>query len=291
LGKGLKITWKYKTRSGIKMQTELAQIISLTSYGNEFIRTGQIPENYFPINTVFQHCNSVDFWEFKKSFLSSKQTERMVAKNPIEWFKLLKKEGCVNLRLYYIPAKKNEFGPEYNLAGFVGGAGTWLIETNFGKYSHYWQKRWQGTQKDAPDGKIWGVNYARVVKKLPPANQQMNVEGTKLLLEGTLNELVNFCFEQDLGHWRDTFQKAQKILSDPAPNVLYYHQDLIVIKNYSLDAQQLLFGASEAWVFGGMGWWNDMGFNEKDIQEKYLLLSQQLYERILESIIATSNSL
>ena len=27
------------------MQTELAQIISLTSYGNEFLKTGNLPEN------------------------------------------------------------------------------------------------------------------------------------------------------------------------------------------------------------------------------------------------------
>ena len=50
------------------MQTELAQIISLTSYGNEFIKSGQLPSNYFPNNTIFQHCNTVDFRDFKKSF-------------------------------------------------------------------------------------------------------------------------------------------------------------------------------------------------------------------------------
>ena len=273
-----------------KMQTELAQIISLTSYGNEFMRTGQVDQNYFPDSSVFQHCNLVDFRDFKKSFFSSKQTEKVSAKNPLDWFRFLKKEGCVKLRLYYKPAEKNKFGPEYNLAGFAGGAGTWLIETNFGSYSHYWQKRWQVTQKDAPGNKIWGVNYARVVEKFPPTNQQADVEKTKSKLVKTITELVDFCLQQDLKGWLDTFQKADKILSDPTPNKLYYHQDLLVIKNYSLTAQQLLFAAGTAWVFGGMGWWNDMGFNEKDVQEIYLRLSQQLYEQLLQSILATSNS-
>lgn len=72
--------------------------------------------------------------------------------------------------------------------------------------------------------------------------------------------------------------------------ILILHQDLLVIKNYSLKALQLLFAAGTAWVFGGMGSWNDMGFKEKEIQENYLRLSRQLYESLLQSILATSNS-
>lgn len=272
------------------MQTELAQIISLTSYGNEFLKTGQIPENYFPDGTIFQHCNSVDFRDFKKSFFFSKPTESISASNPLDWFNLLKREGCVQIRLYYKPAEKNNFGPEYNLAGFAGGAGTWLIETNFGSYSHYWQKRWQVTNKDAVDNKIWGVNYARTVQQSAPTNQQIAIQQTKENLGNTLKELIDFCVQLNLKYWLETFEKAETILTDLTPNKLFYHYDLIVTKNYSLDAQQLLFSAGTAWVFGGMGWWNDMGFDDKEVEETYLRLSQQLYEQLLQSIIATTNS-
>jgi len=47
------------------MQTELAQTISLTSYENEFLKTGQIAAIYFPNNPVFQLCNTVDFRDFR----------------------------------------------------------------------------------------------------------------------------------------------------------------------------------------------------------------------------------
>jgi hypothetical protein len=272
------------------MHTELAQIISLTSYGNEFLRTGQVSENYFPGGTVFQHCNRIDFRDFKKSLFSSKQSETISANNPIDWFQLLKKEGCARLRLYYKPSEDKTFGPEYNLAGFVGGGGTWLIETNFGNYSHYWQKRWQVTNQDAPDGKIWVVNYARTVERFKPANQQPDPQKIRTLFVDTLKELIDFCVQQKLSSWLETFEKADKILSDPTPNKLYYHYDLIVVRNYPLYAQQLLFSAGTAWVFGGMGWWNDMGFKDKDVQEKYLQLSQRLYEQLIQSILATTNS-
>jgi hypothetical protein len=272
------------------MQTELAQIISLTSFGNEFIKNGQVAGNYFPDNTVFQHCNKVDFRDFKKSFFSSKRAEKISANNPIEWFKLLKHEGCVQLRLYYTPSNDKTFGPEYNLAGFSGGAGTWLIETNFGDYSHYWQKRWQVTKKNAVDNKIWEVNYARVVEKIKPTNQQLEFNEIRTQFGHTLKSLIAFCVLQGLNEWLKTFEKADKILEDPIPNKLYYHNDLIVAKNYSLVSQQLLFSAAASFVFGGMGSWNDMGFDDKEVQEKYLQLSQQLYAQILQSILATANS-
>ncbi len=272
------------------MQTELAQIISLTSYGNEFVKSQVIDEKYFPGNTVFQYCNSVDFRDIKKSVLFSKSIESISANNPIEWFKLLQTEGCKKIRLYYQPAPKNEFGPEYMLAGFAGGAGTWLIETCFKGYSHFWQKQWKVTHKGASDNKIWSVNYARILEKNPITDQQKDIDDTKLKFRDTLEQLTGLCAENDLTHWMDIFGKALRTLSSSEPGTLYYHHDLIVNKNYSLEAQQLLFAAGNAWVFGGMGSWNDIGFSNETTQKIYLKLSQNLYEQIIDGIIAATNS-
>ena len=268
------------------MQGELVQIISLTSYGNEYIHTGKIPDHYFPESTVFPFCNLVDFINLQ----SDKKTETISAHNPFEWFPLLKKEGCVHLRLYYEPEKKFQFGPEYNLAGFVGGAGTWLIEANYGSYSHYWQKSWQVTAKDSPDKKIWSVHYSRLLQEFAPTNQKVDIDQTKSKLSATLDELIAFCQNRDLDYWLKSFEKAKRVLSSSQPNKEYYHHDLLVLNNYSLPAQQLLFAAGTAWVFGGMGWWNDMGFEDDHAQETYLRLTQQLYDGLLQSILASTNS-
>jgi hypothetical protein len=84
--------------------------------------------------------------------------------------------------------------------------------------------------------------------------------------------------------------KELNIFSKETPNKVYYHHDLIVTKNYSLAAQQLLFAVGESWVFGGMGWWNDMGFENKEINDDYLQLSQKLYDLLLQGIIGSTNS-
>ena len=272
------------------MQTELAQIISLTSYGNDFLKTGNLPEKYFPDNSIFQFCNLVDFRDFKKKWFSSKMTETISAENPLIWFENLKKEGCKKLCLYYKPSTDTTFGPEYNLAGFSCGAGTWLIETIFENYSYYWQKRWKVTNQNAADSKIWAVNYARNVEKAVTTNQQLDISSITVKFKNVLTELIEFCYKQDLRNWRETFEKALNMFSKVTPNKEYYHHDLIVTKNYSLAAQQLLFAVGESWVFGGMGWWNDMGFENKEINDDYLQLSQKLYDLLLQGIIGATNS-
>ena len=270
------------------MQTELAQLISLASYGNSFLHLGTTPEKYYPESSVFQHCFKVEFRDYKKTFFFSSFKEEICAVDPLKWFKLLKKERCLNLRLTYLPAEKNDFGPEYNLAGFVGGAGSWSIESNFGSYSHYWQKRWQISEQELNTS--WEVNYIREVRNFQPTNQQFDLEQTKSEFEKIINRLIDFCINQNITTWLETFEKSKIALGHQHPNKLYYHNDLIVIKNYSLAAQQLLFAACNAWVFGGMGWWNDMGFEDKEVQENYLDLSQRLYDQIIKSIIVAINS-
>jgi hypothetical protein len=45
------------------MKEEFAQMISLASYGNEFLRSGRLIKDYFPANIAFRYCNKVDFRE------------------------------------------------------------------------------------------------------------------------------------------------------------------------------------------------------------------------------------
>jgi len=272
------------------MQGELSQIISLTSYGNGFFNNEHLIENYFPNNTTFQFCNSVDFRDFKKRSFSSKFDETIFAKNPLEWFRNLKKQGCQKLRLYYEGSTNAASDPEYNTVGFVGGGGTWLIESIFDNHSSYWHKRWQVTNQNADDRKIWSVDYGRTLEKFPITNQQLDIVSITSQLKDILIQLVEFCHQQNLKGWAETFGKALHIFSSQEPNKDYYHYDLIALKNYPVSSQQLLFAVGKSWVFGGMGWWNDMSFENEAINESYLKLSQQLYETLVKGIVAVTNS-
>ena len=52
----------------------------------------------------------------------------------------------------------------------------------------------------------------------------------------------------------------------------------------------MLKAAMSAWVFGGMGSWNDMGFEDAVTQSKYESVSESLFNVINEAIEASTNS-
>lgn len=272
------------------MTGTLAQVIALTAFGNDYLMNGEVPTDFSSANTTFQFCNQVDFRVFKKRFFFSKPKENIISTNPTEWFRYLKIDGCKHLRLYFEYSKDHSFAKDHKLAGLVGGGGNWLIETVYDNYSNYWSHRWEVTNKNAPDRKIWTVNYGMTRKKQHISNLQIDNYTTKQKLKQILSEIAEFAFKKNLQSWGEQFEKAKLTLDSLTPESNYYHTDLIPVDKYSLIARQIIFSAGSAWVFGGMGSWNDLGFDSKEDNEAYDRLSEQLYSNINEAIIAGTNT-
>jgi len=271
------------------MTGTLAQLIALTSFGNEFLETGSVPNEFYPGNSTFQFCNSVEFVAFKQAFFFTRFKEKTFTADPVEWFKKLKKDKCKKLSLFYQSSADQSTGPDHKLAGFVGGGGTWLIEAIYDKHSDFWANNWAVTNKEAADRKIWSVKYGATAWEQPTQNLQFDLATVKNEVGEALSNISNFAGRHQLDNWTSIFEKARKTLDADNPAVDFYHKDLIVAKNYSLAARQLLFAAGLAWVFGGMGSWNDLGFGTDEDNKLYDDLSAALYGAINTAVMAAVN--
>ncbi len=208
----------------------------------------------------------------------------------MNWFRMLKQEGCQKLRLYFQYSKDQSFTLDHRLAGLVGGGGTWLIETVYDDYSDYWANRWEVKDQNEPDRKIWKVSYGLTASRNQTTNMRVDLDDIKNKFDQTLADIADFAYQHSFQHWGQQFDRAKAVLSSSDPKENYYHKDLTIGENYSLTAQQVLFAAGTAWVFGGMGWWNDIVFDNKDDEKKYDELSAKLYDDINQSILAEVNS-
>lgn len=271
----------------------VSQIIALITYGNNFLHNGIIPGDFDHSNSTFKFCNKIEFTETvkkKKTFSSPKSKEYYVANFPTMWFKYLKATGCNKLRLHYESSANFSMTNDYKLAGMVGGGGTWLIETIYDNYSGYWVSQWEVTNQNAADKKIWAVKYNGFSEQLHPSlREDIDIDITKNQLESTLVEISDFARKQDLISWSEWFDKAKVVLHNDTPEESYYHEDLVPIDSFSQCAKQLLFAAGAAWVFGGMGSWNDLWFEKKEDNDTYERLSAQLYSSINNAVIASVN--
>jgi hypothetical protein len=59
---------------------------------------------------------------------------------------------------------------------------------------------------------------------------------------------------------------------------------------YPLDARRILAAATQAWVFGGMGSWGDIRFEDKSVETAFWPLNTKLRVAVEDALISATNS-
>jgi hypothetical protein len=268
------------------LQTPIAQAAALTIFGNDVLRGGS-SEDFWPGSTVFSFCRSVTFATLGGP--TDKVGERPFAEHPLQWIAKLQVEGAVGCRLQHITKNNSQISDRMS-AAFVGSGGRWLIEAVRPARSDLWEARWEVVDRNAPDKKIWGVKYYRVAEDRPKgATARYELSTLRGELDSMLSKLEAFANRQALPSFAAAFSRGIELLHVEAPLASVYHSDLARHASISLDAQRLLGAAQAAWVFGGMGSWNDQGFAGQD-QAEYEALSDRLFALLNLAIVAAVNS-
>ena len=270
------------------MQTSIAQLAALTIYGNAFLLRPSAVAGFYPANSTFQSCESVNFIEPHKA--GNTWVEDAFAGDPLIWFEALRKQGVDTLRMQY--ASSGQAQPaDRMLVGFVGGGGRWLIEAQTSGMSDLWEARWQIGDRTRKDRKIWRVTYAMLARNQPSIQPQglEDLEKQSQDLEQHLVATEEFARREKLDNFANLFRRARSRLHSEPPYPDQYHSDLIRAEFLPRVACKLLAACQDAWVFGGMGSWNDLGFN-RETQTHYEELSEKLYQLLNSSIVVAANS-
>ena len=276
------------------MQGTIAQIVALTTYGNVFLTDASAFDiaAFYPGNSTFQFCEHVRFVDLKRSDGGWEDADYAV--DPVKWFTCLRQDGVYALRLTYSSTNSQRLGDkkiaDRMLAGFVGGGGRWLIEAIKSGRSDYWEGRWEIGDRKRKDRRIWRVKYGRIASNQASApNPEIDVSALKKQLNENLEAISTFARRQNLVDFAKAFDAAIVELSSQEPLKGVYHGYLAPIGALPLSANQLLGAAQVAWVFGGMGSWNDQGFQGDD-QAAYDQLSEDLYQLLNTAIVTGANA-
>ena len=151
---------------------------------------------------------------------------------------------------------------------------------------NYWAEQWQVANPKGTGDLIWTVNYGLVKSQNQSDHTMRDLTECKAKLATVLTEIAEFAVAEELPHFAQEFEMAKAALESDAPERDYYNEDFVCSDIYSLSARQVIYSAGRAWVFGGMGSWNDMGFEDKETNRKYEELSAHLYDAINEGIVS-----
>lgn len=264
-----------------------AQLVALACHFNGRAQ-GKHADPFFPSNSTCQFCEYIRFVRHRSGWLGSSTSWQTDAPSPDEWLAREAKAGSSALVLHQ-RIDDPRFSDRMS-AGFVGGGGRWLLMTRFGGTSKAWEAAWEVGNRDAPDQRLWRVSYGLVAENIRfelPRSQPLDV--LRAELQASLEEILGFAERNRIKGFADCFRKGIACLSSNRPFQLVFHKDLAPEGLLHLVAMQILAACQAAWVFGGMGSWNDMGFDGEE-QAVYERVSQKLFSLLNECICAAANS-
>lgn len=274
------------------MNGSLALDISLVCHANAFL-DGRIDAanlaDFFERGRMTESCEFIHFVNLSRNFfLFGPQKISAAASSPMKWFVYLKSKGCRGLVLAHSPGKDPRFS-DRNLTAFVGGGGTWMLLASMpvGR-GEMWVNRWEIGDKNHPQRKIWRVTYARMMNDFVFERPKDSLETAYSQLKNALHEISSFARAQNEKDFLLCFQSALNDLdfrNSPANESRHW---LFPPQILSPKAEATLNAAESAWVFGGMGSWNDL-YCEQNTQSEYERVSEGLYLAIVNAIVASVN--
>ena len=265
------------------MNGPIAQLVAITLHGNGILSGSPAAADFLRANTTAQFCETVRFVRFEKAWFGlGKETEVQIADTPDQWFCYLKERGAERLMIRWQESRDTKT-PDRMLAGFVGGGGVWTLNIRFmDGHCERWMAKWAVGDQKRPDRRIWWVTYACVSTGSEAPAAVVSEENARATLKTALTEIQAFSLRMKCDTFTQSFERGLKALAHE-PNADVYHQDLWPAKLLPSEAEDLLIACQYAWVFGGMGSWNDMGFDGADGKE-YERVSEQLFRAVTAAI-------
>lgn len=268
------------------MNGPLAQLVALTCQGNAFMEGKEI-SRFFPDNSTCQFCDHIHFIEFEKGIFG-KPKEKVVADSPDDWFTYQKKKRITGFRMGRKPTDDPQISDRMS-AGFVGGGGEWTLQAISEGFCDYWIARWEVWNQNAPERKIWRVDYGLVRSSQNTIYELRDLEVVWKEFKESLVDIHDFSGSYTQDGFTDCFAKALVAIDDPDADI-GYHKDLYISDLLSPLARSILKAAMSSWVYGGMGSWNDMGF-DGEAQKEYDRVSERHFSLLNEAIeVAASSS-
>jgi hypothetical protein len=259
------------------MNGELSQLICLASYGTTWLREPAAAEPPdLTRNSTFKYVHSTEF---------ARNSDPVLA-NPSTWLNELSLRGYRRLWLAIpevvpIRARWPYLEPHLEV-GFANG-GHWYVLATGSRQTDEWAATWSVIEPRPSDKRIWKVRYAGTLADGAPTLRP-DVGQANSALDRALTDARDFARRIGEANWATHFDEAISLTDDRPP----YQPDLMD-PSFPGTARRLISKASRAWVFGGMGSWNDLGFENEAKRAEHAEVSRLLFATLLQACVAAVN--
>ncbi len=265
------------------MKGEVAQLVALCLRTNAYIG-GQKNSPKFAAHSTAKFCRVVEFSYLKKRFLSRKMKRVIMSTDADDWRLKLSNAGLqycylsvVNRQDYLRQAEPLD---DWRTSAFAGGGSVWVLTTVFdGAKTVSWVPIWKHTGAEMP----WNVTYQGFNEIF--TDDAQSIDNATSQLEQALIEIRDFALGLKIPRWPNSFARAlAQLAGEPADT---HHPDLVPDGLLTPAAENLALACQAAWVFGGMGSWNDI-YETGD--PRYSAVSSALFDAVNQGLVSATNS-
>ncbi len=218
-----------------------------------------------------------DAFVWMRAYRFVDETGSEVAPDPLEWFAALASEGRRGVRVSIGPAERLAGAPDipaHQLSGFLCGGPVWRLEAVGATSSAYWRAL-DEVYDDPPADKPSGVQCVRLAEGVAADGDVPDLAAALVEFEAALPPMIAIA-DQGLENFADLFRTAQRFLSDPQAiwPAQGYYLDFQRWARFDARRMRILAAVTHAWVFGGMGSWNDVGPDGPDTERLFTALQK-----------------
>ncbi|HWA14882.1 MAG TPA: hypothetical protein VG817_00515 [Gemmatimonadales bacterium] len=259
------------------MNTGLAQLVALTAHGNIALHAANHRSGLEQSN-LFQYVGQLSFGMTDTPQPADPETAT-------GWFNALRARGIQRLHLIRLPAEPEGTLRSYDRSAFANGEQAAIAAVDPRGRMELWVPQWHSVERGRQQ--TWVLRYrGSPAGTWSEALRGKGVQEVTSALRETLREIAAFAAANELEHWAEHFDRAASLLD---PSARQYNADMLPEAGYTAEARRLLTTAMSGWGFGGMGSWNDTGPVNSDDYPRYQALTQQLYDAIMDALIAAAN--
>jgi hypothetical protein len=255
------------------MQGPIEQSIGLTIAGNAFLQGHDIGR-FWPDSTIFIFCRAVRFV----------MGDRIAAPDPLVWFRSLAGDRH-GLRLHAVRRERSDLA-DWMDVGLIGGGSAWLIESGGGSKLCRWSGEWSHSNQVADHDQPWSVTYRGAPAAPLPAAADLD----RAEQDFAAALLAIYLFARRIhSHFSEYFEDALAILALRKPPDPNFASTVVPAGFLSPKAERVIGACCTAWVFGGMGAWNDGAYGGEHEMEGDRL-TEALFDHLQKALTAAANS-
>ena len=255
------------------MNGELAQSIALVAHGNAYLSDlDAAPPSLEAGNSVFRYVGSIAFRLLGGATLTGTAA----------WYEELRRQGVerLSLRVPAVDPALTVFANRLQgilVAGRADGQ-EWVAHNTV-------------HDEHAPDRRIWAVLYSPHDATGEPGLDASSLDAASDELRAAIDAAETLARTTDeLVGFGEPLSAARDLLAAGASSRAQRDDDMLPPRGYGLHARQLVAGAKRAWVFGGMGSWNDMRPPQGPRRDAYELITRRLFDSVVGALVCATNS-